>query len=565
MYTRTENPLIIQSDGSLLLEVLNPQFEAVRNKIILFAELIKSPDYIHTYKISSLSLWNAAANNINANYILGVLEQYSKFQIPSKIRKKINESINRYNLLSLERYGNKLICKSKDSSIIKDFLSYSSLKPYIEERLDGNSLVISKEFRGDFKREIMKIGYPIKDLVGYNEGEPLLISFLSISNSGKVFRLRNYQKEAISSFYADGTVLGGSGVLVLPCGCGKTIIGLGIMSKLTTETLILTSSTTAVRQWINEILDKTNLTSEEVGEYTGNIKEVKPVTVATYQILTHRSNKNSDFSNMILFQERNWGLIIYDEVHLLPAPVFRHTANIQAKKRLGLTATLVREDKKEEEVFTLLGPKRFDIPWIQIEDQGWIASAKCVEIRLPLTDQWKNIYYTANKRHKYKIAASNPLKIDVIKQLISVHKYDSILIIGQYIEQLEKIALELKTPIITGKIKQKERDEIYKKFREGEIKILVVSKVANFAIDLPDANVAIQVSGAFGSRQEEAQRLGRILRPKKDNQAYFYTLVSENTIDQEYAMKRQIFLVEQGYDYKVKEYVFNKRKGEPCY
>ncbi|MGD9678567.1 MAG: DNA repair helicase XPB [Vulcanibacillus sp.] len=565
MDAHQDKPLIIQNDGSLLLEVLNPQFETARNKIILFAVLEKSPNYIHTYKINSMSLWNAAANNISAEYIKEILEKYSKFRVPSNISKKITDSINRYNLLSLEKLDDKLIFKSKDSKIIKEFINYSCLKPYIKERLDDNSLIIFERFRGVFKQEIMKLGYPIKDIAGYKKGESLNISLLPNTKSGKILELRDYQKDAISSFYEEGSDLGGNGVLVLPCGSGKTIIGLGIICKIKNETLILTSSTTAVRQWISEILDKTTLTEEIVGEYTGTLKEVKPITVATYQILTHKASKDSKFLNMELFNKRKWGLIIYDEVHLLPAPIFRYTANIQATRRLGLTATLVREDKKEEEVFTLIGPKKADIPWIQMEKQGWIASARCIEVRVPLSLQWKEKYFKANKRQRYRVAASNPLKINILREIIAAHHDDAILIIGQYVEQLEQIAEELSIPIITGKIKQKERDDIYRAFRNNKIKILVVSKVANFALDLPDAKVAIQVSGSFGSRQEEAQRLGRILRLKESNNAFFYTLVSQNTVDQEYAMKRQLFLVEQGYDYQIREKEFDLGKESVCY
>lgn len=550
-----ERPLIIQSDRSMFVEVQNPMYDQVREKITLFAELVKSPEYIHTYRMTPLSLWNAAASGITAEQILESLHQYSKFQVPSHIETEIREYISRFGLLSFEKINGRLVCKTKDPEILKEIMAYRSLKNYFLEEIDHFTVVIDESARGVLKQELIKLGYPVQDLAGYQQGEHLPIALLPQTLSGRPFQLRDYQKQAIDSFYASGSIYGGSGVLVLPCGSGKTIIGIGIMAEIKSETLILTTNTTSVRQWIREILDKTSLTKEQVGEYSGNLKEVKPVTVATYQILTHRSSGQSEFTHMGLFQQRNWGLIIYDEVHLLPAPVFRFTANIQAKRRVGLTATLVREDLKEEEVFSLIGPKKYDVPWLQMENEGWIAEALCTEIRLPLSKEWKEEYLIAPKRQRYRIASTNPLKIEGLKKILNKHQGDSILIIGQYLDQLENIARELQVPFITGKVKQDEREVIYQRFKNGEIKILVVSKVANFAIDLPDAKVAIQVSGTFGSRQEEAQRLGRILRPKQEgNQAYFYTLVSDQTIDQEYAMKRQLFLIEQGYQYKIEEH-----------
>lgn len=553
-----DKPLIIQSDRSLLLEVQNNHFEQAREHIAKFAELIKSPEYIHTYRITPLSLWNAAASGLSAETIIDDLKQFSKFELQHNIEAEIREYISRYGLISFEKVENKLVCKTKNPKIIKEMMGYSSLKQYFKEQLDDSTVAINEDARGILKIEMMKLGFPVKDLAGYQQGEHLPISLLPFTKLGQPFKLRSYQEEAVAAFYAGGSIYGGSGVLVLPCGSGKTIIGLGAMSNVKNETLILTTNTTSVRQWIQEILDKTTLSKEDVGEYTGANKEVKPVTVATYQILTHRSAKDGEFTHMKLFQQRNWGLIMYDEVHLLPAPVFRFTANIQAKRRLGLTATLVREDQREEDVFALIGPKKYDVPWIQMENQGWIAEAVCNEIRMPLIKSLKEDYLVAPARQKYRIAATNPLKLTVVKKILNEHQNDSVLIIGHYIDQLKQIANELKVPLITGKVKQEERDKIYQDFKIGKIKVLVVSKVANFAIDLPDANVAIQVSGTFGSRQEEAQRLGRILRPKQgNNQAYFYTVVSLNTVDQDYAMKRQLFLVEQGYRYNIQEYENN--------
>lgn len=554
MSANLDKPLIVQGDHTLLLEVNHPLFEQAREQIIKFAELVKSPEYIHTYRLTPLSLWNAAANGLADDQIIGFLKKYSKFEVPQHIKNEIRGFVNRYGIVSFEKDKGSLILKSKQAEIIDELMDHEPINRYFKSRINQLTISIEEDARGVLKQEMLKLGYPVKDLAGYQEGQPLAINLLPVTKKRELFRLRDYQLEAVNSFYAEGTVYGGSGTLVLPCGSGKTIIGLGVMAQIKNETLILTTNITAVHQWMQEILDKTTLTSKQIGEYTGELKELKPVTVTTYQILTHRSNVNGEFSHMKIFQQRNWGLIIYDEVHLLPAPIFRYTANIQAKRRLGLTATLIREDKKEEDVFSLIGPKKFDVPWIQMEDKGWIAKASCTEIRLPLAEDWNQKYILAPKRQKYHIAATNPLKLVVLEKILAKHANDSILIIGQYLEQLEYIAKELKVPLITGKVKQDEREKIYRDFKKGKIKILIVSKVANFAIDLPDAKVAIQVSGTFGSRQEEAQRLGRILRPKKvNNEAFFYTLISQNTIDQDYAMKRQLFLVDQGYTYQITE------------
>lgn len=554
MSANLDKPLIVQGDHTLLLEVNHPIFEQAREQIIKFAELVKSPEYIHTYRLTPLSLWNAAANGLADDQIIGFLKKYSKFEVPQHIKNEIRGFVNRYGIVSFEKDKGSLILKSKQAEIIDELMDHEPINKYFKSRINQLTIAIEEDARGVLKQEMLKLGYPVKDLAGYQEGQPLAINLLPVTKKRELFRLRDYQLEAVNSFYAEGTVYGGSGTLVLPCGSGKTIIGLGVMAKIKNETLILTTNITAVHQWMQEILDKTTLTSKQIGEYTGELKELKPVTVTTYQILTHRSDVNGEFSHMKIFQQRNWGLIIYDEVHLLPAPIFRYTANIQAKRRLGLTATLIREDKKEEDVFSLIGPKKFDVPWIQMEDKGWIAKASCTEIRLPLAEDWNQKYILASKRQKYHIAATNPLKLAVLEKILVKHANDSILIIGQYLEQLEYIAKELKVPLITGKVKQDEREKIYRDFKKGKIKILIVSKVANFAIDLPDAKVAIQVSGTFGSRQEEAQRLGRILRPKKvNNEAFFYTLISQNTIDQDYAMKRQLFLVDQGYKYQITE------------
>jgi DNA excision repair protein ERCC-3 len=552
MQPRLENPLIIQSDRTLLLEVQNPLYEEVREKIAPFAELLKSPEYIHTYRITPLSLWNAASAGMKAEEMVAILERYAKYGLPESIRKDIYDQVGRFGLLKIEADQGKLWLTAKDPLILQEVCQYKSIQKQLGDIKANDRAEIPLGARGTIKQELIKLGYPVQDLAGYAEGEALSVNLLPLTRSQQPFRLREYQARAVDAFYAEGSVYGGSGVLVLPCGAGKTIIGLAVMAKVKMETLILTTNGTSVRQWIREILDKTDLKAEDVGEYTGERKEVRPVTVATYQILTYRSNRDEQYPHLSLFNQRNWGLIIYDEVHLLPAPVFRITADIQAKRRLGLTATLVREDGREEDVFTLIGSKKAEVQWKELEQQGWIAEALCKEIRIPMESALRERYVTADLRNKYRIAAENPKKLPLIRKLLSQHEGDQVLIIGQYVEQLERIAEELQAPLITGKTPQMERDHLYQKFRTGEINRLIVSKVANFAIDLPDANVAIQVSGTFGSRQEEAQRLGRIIRPKQgENRAYFYTLVTRDSKDQDYAFKRQLFLVEQGYSYQI--------------
>jgi DNA excision repair protein ERCC-3 len=550
-------PLIVQNDYTLLLEVKNCLFSEARDAIAPFAEIEKSLESIHTFRMTPLSLWNAASIGMTSDEMIAVLERYSKYGVPRTIEQGIREYVHRYGLLQLVSEEGRLFLVSKEQKILNEVLRFKAVRHLlgIDDQIAAPDKVeVPPEVRGNIKQELIRLGYPVQDLIGYEDGTYLNISLLPITKSGFPFRLRDYQANVVDTFYAQGSNYGGNGVLCLPCGAGKTIIGLGVMAKAQTETLILTSNSTSVRQWVREILDKTNLTAEEVGEYTGEKKEVRPVTVATYQIITYRPDKDGEFPHFKLFNERNWGLIIYDEVHLLPAPVFRVTADIQAKRRLGLTATLVREDGREEDVFSLIGPKKVDMPWKDLERQGWIAEAECIEIRIPMEQSVRERYRVASDRNKYRIAAENPRKNVVLKHLLEQHQGDQIIIIGQYVDQLEEIAQEVKAPIISGRTPQQEREELYKQFRNGQIKVLVVSKVANFAIDLPDANVAIQVSGTFGSRQEEAQRIGRVLRPKAgSNRAYFYTLVTRDSKDQEYAIKRQLFLVEQGYSYKIKE------------
>lgn len=541
-----DNPLIVQSDHTILLEVVHPAFQEVRDRLALFAELIKSPDYIHTYRITPLSIWNAAATGIAATTMIETLVKWSKFDVPPSLIREIETHVKRYGLIRLVKEGNHIVLTSKDAPLLHELIRDRDIKPFIMNTLSDTSVQLVPEARGEIKRRLMKRGYPVADEAGYTTGERLPIRM------NHQIRLRPYQRKAVDIFHREGDVSGGSGILVLPCGTGKTVIGLAVMERVGCATLILTPNTTSVRQWIQEIQEKTDVSDEWIGEYTGLEKEVKPITVATYQILTHRNEQSAVFTHMELFQKRDWGLIIYDEVHLLPAPVFRATASIQAKRRLGLTATLVREDGREEDVFSLIGPKKIDVPWKVLERDGWIAGAECWEIRTPLAFDAKRAYDEASARQKYRIASENPRKVGILKRILTHHIDDQVLVMGQYLDQLRDVAAEIDAPLITGQVPQEARDDLYRQFKRGDISVLVISKVANFAIDLPDASVAVQLSGTFGSRQEEAQRLGRILRPKQgDNRAYFYTIVTRDTKDQEYALKRQRFLIEQGYRYQI--------------
>jgi DNA excision repair protein ERCC-3 len=559
MSISVNKPLIVQGDKTVLLEVDNPSYEDVRDALARFAELVKSPEHVHTYRITPLSLWNAAAAGMTSEYIIKVLEQYGRYDLPGNVRVDVHDYVSRYGRLKLLKKDGNLLLQSSDAILITEITHNKRLQPFVLMQLDSYTLLVNPADRGRIKQALVNFGYPAEDLAGYVEGTPLPLNLLALSRTGSPFGLRHYQTEAADVFHAAGGARGGSGVVVLPCGAGKTMVGMGIMAKLQCATLILTPSTIAVRQWIDELRDKTSLGVEDIGEYTGDHKEIKPVTITTYQVLTYRPSRvNKDtgeigeFPHLALFDQRDWGLIIYDEVHLLPAPVFRVTADIQARRRLGLTATLVREDGRETDVFSLIGPKKYDVPWKDLEKQGWIATAECHEIRIPMDDDDRMTYAVAEDREKYRLAACNVRKLDVIKQLLAKHGEDQILVIGQYIDQLHLVAEMLDAPLITGKTTNLEREKLYDQFRSGEIKLLVVSKVANFSIDLPDANVAIQISGTFGSRQEEAQRLGRILRPKKNGLlAHFYSLVSRDTRDQDFASKRQMFLTEQGYHYNI--------------
>ncbi len=556
MAMTNDKPVIVQSDRSILLETDGPAFPDARDALASFAELVKSPEHIHTYQLTPLSLWNAAASGMTADEILTDLATYSKYEIPQNITAEVEEQIGRYGRLKLYKQPDtdQLVIESDDAMLIMEILNQKSVQPYVTGSPDMKRIFVKPGDRGNVKCALIKLGFPVEDLAGYTEGTPLKVELRDQCISGREFGLRKYQQESVDAFHAGGTNRGGSGVVVLPCGAGKTVVAIGALATVKTHTLILTTNTVALRQWKNEILDKTHLTEEELGEYSGENKIIKPVTLATYQVLTYRKTKDGPFMHFGLFEEGQWGLIIYDEVHLLPAPVFRATASLQARRRLGLTATLVREDGREDDVFSLIGPKKYDVPWKVLEKQGWIATAICSEIRMRLPESERYNYAIANKRTKFRIASCNPAKIDMCKHLVEHHKDDNVLIIGQYLDQLKDLSKKFEAPIITGRTPNGEREKLYKAFRTGEIKLLIVSKVANFAIDLPDANIAIQVSGTFGSRQEEAQRLGRILRPKSDENviARFYSLVSRDTSDQDFSVKRQLFLTEQGYRYEIK-------------
>lgn len=607
MTVATRKPLIVQGDSTLLLDVHDPGFESARAEIAPFAELEKSPEHMHTYRMTPLSLWNAASAGITAESVLTSLSAYSRYPVPENVAYFVTDTISRYGKIRLSAVdvaqdaagldraaahgeaadgdepvhgesgdglpGDRLhprgrpddgqpvgggvananlLLTIEDSSLYAEIESHKKVSRYLRpyEGPEGTGFLVALFDRGTIKQELMRLGYPVKDEAPLVDGDSYPLTFRDTTGNGASFSVRDYQREAASAFLGNRRPGTGFGTVVLPCGAGKTVVGMAVMSMLKTSTLILTTNVAAVHQWIDELTDKTGVPREDIGEYTGDRKEVRPITVGTYQILVWRSKKDGDYPHFRVFRDRKWGLIIYDEVHLLPAPVFRATAEIQAVRRLGLTATLVREDGREDDVFSLVGPKRYDVPWKELESKGWIAEANCYEIRADLPEDLKIPYATADKRQKFRIASENPLKLEIARQIIQNHPEDAILVIGQYLNQLYEIAKELDAPIITGKTPNQERERIYHEFRKGTIRVIVVSKVANFAIDLPDASVAIQISGTFGSRQEEAQRLGRILRPKKKN-SYFYSIVSRYTSEEVFSANRQKFLTEQGYRYHI--------------
>lgn len=535
-----EGPLIVQSDRTVLLEVAHPDATTVRHELAVFAELERAPEHVHTYRITRLGLWNARAAGHTADEVLATLESHSKFPVPTGVAADIVDTMNRFGRLTIERDADILILRSDDSAVLTEVTKSAKVRDLLVGRRPDGSHEVAPWARGTLKQELVKLGWPAEDNAGYRPGAHMDIS---LANDG--WHLRHYQEHAIDHF-----LTGGSGVVVLPCGAGKTLVGVGAMARTQTDTLILVTNTVSARQWRDEILKRTTLSPDVVGEYSGSVKEVRPVTIATYQILT--AKRKGEFAHLALLDALDWGLVIYDEVHLLPAPVFKLTAELQARRRLGLTATLIREDGRESDVFSLIGPKRFDAPWKEIEAEGYISPARCVEIRIDLDEDERLMYAASSDKDRYRLAASTPAKLSVVRQLISQHPDDRILVIGQYLDQLADLGEALGVPEITGATPIDERERLFNSFRSGEVRVMVVSKVANFSVDLPEASVAIQVSGAFGSRQEEAQRLGRLLRPKQDGRsATFYTLVARDTIDQDYAQNRQRFLAEQGYSYDI--------------
>ncbi|PYC65801.1 helicase [Micromonospora arborensis] len=540
-------PLIVQSDKTLLLEIDHPDAQACRMAIAPFAELERSPEHVHTYRLTPLGLWNARAAGHDAEGVVDSLIKYSRYPVPHALLVDVAETMDRYGRLQLANdpaYG--LVLRALDRLVLIEVAKSKKLAGMLGDKIDDDTIRVHPSERGRLKQALLKLGWPAEDLAGYVDGEAHPIELAEAGKDGrKPWTLRSYQREAVEAFWA-----GGSGVVVLPCGAGKTLVGAAAMAEAKATTLILVTNTVAGRQWKRELIARTSLTEEEIGEYSGERKEIRPVTIATYQVLTSR--RGGAFTHLDLFGARDWGLVVYDEVHLLPAPIFRFTADLQARRRLGLTATLVREDGREGDVFSLIGPKRYDAPWKDIESQGWIAPAECTEVRVTLTDAERMSYATAEAEERYRMAATARTKLPVVKALVDRHPDDQVLVIGAYIDQLHQLGEYLDAPIIQGSTTNKERERLFDAFRTGEIRTLVISKVGNFSIDLPEAAVAIQVSGTFGSRQEEAQRLGRVLRPKADGrQAHFYTVVSRDTIDTEYAAHRQRFLAEQGYAYTI--------------
>jgi DNA excision repair protein ERCC-3 len=537
----TDGPLIVQSDKTLLLDVDHPLSTECRRAIAPFAELERSPEHIHTYRLTNLGLWNARAAGHDAELVIDTLIKYSRYAVPHSLLVDVAETMSRYGRLRLEAdpvHG--LILVTTDTSVLEEVIRAKKIAPLLGVRIDKETIAVHPSQRGQIKQSLLRLGWPAEDFAGYVDGQAHEIS---LKEDG--WKIRQYQEHAAEGFWH-----GGSGVVVLPCGAGKTIVGAAAMAHAKATTLILVTNTVAARQWRDELLRRTSLNEDEIGEYSGAKKEIRPVTIATYQVMTKK--KNGVYAHLDLFDTHDWGLIIYDEVHLLPAPIFRFTADIQSRRRLGLTATLVREDGMEGEVFSLIGPKRFDVPWKEIEAQGYIAPAECIEVRVNLTETERLSYATAEPEERYRFCATTRTKRNVVEELVAHHANEQVLVIGQYIDQLDDLSETLGVPLIKGDTPQKERERLFASFRSGEITCLVVSKVANFSVDLPEATIAIQVSGAFGSRQEEAQRLGRILRPKADGRgAKFYSVVSRDTIDQDFAQNRQRFLAEQGYAYRI--------------
>jgi DNA excision repair protein ERCC-3 len=541
-----DGPLIVQSDKTLLLEVDHPRAEEARRAIAAFAELERAPEHVHTYRVTPLGLWNARAAGHDAEQVIDALISHSRYAVPHALLVDVADTMDRYGRLKLTKDGEHLVLETTDRAVLTEVMRHKRIAPLLGERLDEDTVRVHPSERGHLKQELLKVGWPAEDEAGYVNGEAHPIALDPGDHDGKpAWELRPYQAQAVEGFWH-----GGSGVVVLPCGAGKTLVGAAAMARSATTTLILVTNTVSARQWRDELLKRTTLTEDQIGEYSGSRKEIRPVTIATYQVLTTR--RKGAYTHLDLLDARDWGLIVYDEVHLLPAPIFRMTADLQARRRLGLTATLVREDGREADVFSLIGPKRFDAPWKDIENQGYIAPADCVEVRVTLSESERMAYAVAEPEDRYRLASCSPRKVGLVEKLVARHTGEPILVIGQYLDQLDELAGRLNADLITGETSVAERQRLFQAFRTGEITLLVVSKVANFSIDLPEASVAIQVSGTFGSRQEEAQRLGRVLRPKADGRtAHFYTVVARDTVDAEFAAHRQRFLAEQGYAYRI--------------
>jgi len=549
----TDGPLIVQSDKTLLLEVDHELSHECRLAIAPFAELERAPEHVHTYRLTPLGLWNARAAGHDAEQVVNALITHSRYAVPHALLVDVADTMDRYGRLRLEKDGERLVLHSTDRPVLEEVLRHKKIQPLLGERLDDSTVVVHPSERGHLKQQLLKVGWPAEDFAGYVDGEAHPIA---LAEDG--WTLRPYQEQAVNGFWH-----GGSGVVVLPCGAGKTLVGAGAMAQAKATTLILVTNTVSARQWRDELVRRTSLTEDEIGEYSGARKEIRPVTIATYQVLT--TKRKGVYPHLDLLDARDWGLIVYDEVHLLPAPIFRMTADLQARRRLGLTATLVREDGREADVFSLIGPKRFDAPWKDIEAQGYIAPADCVEVRVTLPDGERMTYAMAEAEERYRLASCSTTKDRVVASLVDKHRGEPTLVIGQYLDQLDSLAERLDAPVITGETSVTMRQKLFQQFRTGEIGLLVVSKVANFSIDLPEASIAIQVSGTFGSRQEEAQRLGRVLRPKGDGRtAHFYTVVSRDTVDADFAAHRQRFLAEQGYAYRIVDADDVLAEGDPA-
>jgi len=533
--------LIVQSDKTLLLEVDHPAADEARQAIAPFAELERAPEHVHTYRVTPLALWNARAAGHDAEQVVDALVRFSRYAVPQPLLVDVVDTMSRYGRLQLTQHPvHGLVLVSLDRAVLEEVLRQKKIAPMLGERVDDDTVLVHASERGRLKQALLKVGWPAEDTAGYVDGEHHPIALVEDG-----WALRDYQRSAVTGFWA-----GGSGVVVLPCGAGKTLVGAAAMAEASATTLILVTNTVAGRQWKRELVARTTLTEDEIGEYSGERKEIRPVTIATYQVMTRRTK--GEYRHLELFDSRDWGLVIYDEVHLLPAPVFRMTADLQSRRRLGLTATLIREDGREGDVFSLIGPKRYDAPWRDIEQQGWIAPADCVEVRVTLTDAERLSYAVAEPEERYKLCSTARTKLPVVRAVLDRHPGEPALVIGAYLDQLDELGAALDAPIVQGSTRNAEREKLYDAFRRGEVPILVVSKVANFSIDLPEASIAVQVSGTFGSRQEEAQRLGRLLRPKGDGrQAHFYSVVARDTLDTDYAAHRQRFLAEQGYAYRI--------------